>query len=121
MYEVLTKILYYSEMNFTVFLCSNKLYEDSGWFNAAISGNNFSVWRSHLISRAAENQRFVISSNNANENQQCPTMLISPKGQVIAEVISSELDVIKRTIDTDDISDWYLDQCRSDVVKIISK
>ncbi len=48
-------------------------------------------------------------------------MLISPKGQVIAEVISSELDVIKRTIDTDDISDWYLDQCRSDVVKIISK
>ncbi|WP_346930153.1 nitrilase-related carbon-nitrogen hydrolase [Clostridium sp.] len=86
-----------------------------------MSGNNFSVWRSHLISRAAENQRFVISSNNANENQQCPTMLISPKGQVIAEVISSELDVIKRTIDTDDISDWYLDQCRSDVVKIISK
>jgi len=30
-------------------------------------------------------------------------MLISPKGQVIAEVISSELEVIKRIIDTDDI------------------
>ena len=86
----------------------------------AISGNNFSIWRSHLISRAAENQRFVVSSNNANENQQCPTMLISPKGQVIAEVISSELEVLERIIDTDDISDWYLDQCRSDVVKIIS-
>ena len=87
----------------------------------AISVNDFSVWRSHLISRAAENQRFVISSNNASENQQCPTMIISPKGQVVAEVISSELEVIKRTIDTDDISDWYLNQCRSDVVKIISK
>lgn len=86
----------------------------------AISGNQLSVWRSHLISRAAENQRFVISSNNANENQQCPTMLISPKGQVVEEVISSELEIIKKTIDIDDISNWYLNQCRNDIVKVVS-
>ncbi|HAG43051.1 MAG TPA: carbon-nitrogen hydrolase family protein, partial [Clostridium sp.] len=69
---------------------------------------------------AAENQRFVISSNNASKNQQCPTMLISPKGQVIEEVVSSDLEIIKKTIDIDDISNWYLNQCRSDIVKIVS-
>lgn len=86
----------------------------------AISGDQLSVWRSHLISRAAENQRFVISSNNANENQQCPTMLISPKGQVIEEVVSSYLKIIKKAIDIDDISNWYLSQCRNDIVKVVS-
>ncbi len=86
----------------------------------ATSGDQLSVWRSHLISRAAENQRFVISSNNASKNQQCPTMLISPKGQVFEEVVSSDLEIIKKTIDIDDISNWYLSQCREDIVKIIS-
>lgn len=85
----------------------------------AISGVGLSVWRSHLVSRAAENQRFLISCNNANENQHCPTMLISPKGEIISEIVSSEFHIIKETINTDEISNWYLDQCREDVVKLV--
>lgn len=86
----------------------------------AVSGIGLLVWRSHLISRAAENQRFLISSNNADEKQHCPTMLISPKGEVISEIVSSDLDVIKATVDTAEISNWYLSQARQDVVKVVS-
>lgn len=85
----------------------------------AVSGVGLSVWRSHLVSRAAENQRFLISSNNANVKQHCPSMLISPKGEVISEIVSSELHIIKETINTDEISNWYLNQCREDVVKLV--
>ncbi|MBN1305973.1 MAG: carbon-nitrogen hydrolase family protein [Anaerolineales bacterium] len=38
------------------------------------------VWRSHLISRAAETQRFVLSTNIAAAKQLCPTMTIAPDG-----------------------------------------
>lgn len=86
----------------------------------AITGKGLSVWRSHLISRAAENQRFLLGSNNANENQHCPTMLIAPDGEVISEITSSNLRIIKETIDTDNISNWYLNQARNDVLKIVS-
>lgn len=64
----------------------------------AVIGKGLSVWRSHLISRSAENQRFLISSNNAHINQQCPTMLIGPDGEVIEEVVSDKLFCFKRTI-----------------------
>lgn len=86
----------------------------------AITGKGLSVWRSHLISRAAENQRFLISSNNAHENQHCPTMLIAPDGEVISEIVSSDLRIIRESIDMDKISNWYLNQARNDIIKIIS-
>src|ERR1019366_3961180 len=35
------------------------------------------VWRSHLVSRAAENQRFLLSANVAHPLQHCPTMIIA--------------------------------------------
>ena len=44
------------------------------------------VWRSHLISRAAENQRFVASANIADPNQHCPSMVVSPRGEVLGEL-----------------------------------
>jgi predicted amidohydrolase len=85
----------------------------------AISGKGLSVWRSHLISRAAENQRFLLGSNNAHENQHCPTMLIGSDGEVISEIISKDLCIIKENIDTDNISNWYLNQSRNDILKIV--
>jgi predicted amidohydrolase len=86
----------------------------------AVVGKGLSVWRSHLISRAAENQRYVISSNNAHRNQNCPTMIIAPTGEVISEITSSNLDIIKQTIDTENVSDWYLSQSREDIVKLVT-
>lgn len=88
--------------------------------NAIGDSHAASVWRSHLISRAAENQRFVISANNAYEQQKCPTMIIAPSGDVIAEIMSADIEILQKTIDLSKISDWYLDQARTDLVKITS-
>lgn len=85
----------------------------------AVNGSDVSVWRSHLVSRAAENTRFLISSNNANINQHCPTMLISPSGEIIEEIVSDKRNIIKRIIDLNKISDWYINQCRNDVIKLV--
>jgi predicted amidohydrolase len=76
------------------------------------------VWRSHLISRAAENQRFVVAANVANPHQHCPTMIISPRGEALAELNPGDTAVLRTTIDTDEAADWYLGQRRQDIVKL---
>ncbi len=76
------------------------------------------VWRSHLISHAASNQRFVLSANTAAENQLCPTMAVSPRGLVLNEVISADRGFFRFEIDLAEVSNWYLDQARPDVVTI---
>ncbi|MFE4336361.1 carbon-nitrogen hydrolase family protein [Streptomyces sp. NPDC056831] len=75
------------------------------------------VWRSHLISRAAENQRFVLAANVADPHQHCPSMVISPRGEVLAEANSGESTVIRTTIDLDESANWYLGQRRRDLLK----
>ena len=76
------------------------------------------VWRSHLISHAASFQRFVISVNNAGPAQLCPTIAISPSGCVIEEILSERTAVTRVDLDLSQVSDWYLDQGRRDVVQI---
>lgn len=76
------------------------------------------VWRSHLISRAAENQRFVLAANVADPHQHCPTMIISPRGEALAELNPGDTAVLRTTIDMDDAADWYLGQRRQDIVKL---
>lgn len=77
-----------------------------------------SVWKSHLVSRAAETQRFVLSANNAGSKQISPTIAIAPDGQVLGEIVSPELKILRVELDLSKVSNWYLDQCRSDVVAI---
>ncbi|WP_333772263.1 carbon-nitrogen hydrolase family protein [Streptomyces sp. IBSBF 3136] len=76
------------------------------------------VWRSHLISRAAENQRFVLAANVADPHQHCPSMIISPRGEVLAEVTSGSTAVIRTTIDLDQAANWYLGQRRQDLLRL---
>jgi predicted amidohydrolase len=76
------------------------------------------VWRAHLISRAAETQRFVLAANVAGEQQHCPTMIISPRGEVLAEAPDGEPVVLRTVIDLAEISDGYLRQQRDDVVRL---
>ncbi len=76
------------------------------------------VWRSHLVGHAAANQRFVISANNAAAQQICPTMVISPRGFVLDEIVSSAAGDFRCELDLDEVSNWYLDQARPDVVAI---
>jgi predicted amidohydrolase len=74
------------------------------------------VWRSHLVSRAAETQRFVLAANVAGDNQRCPSMIVSPRGEVIAEAPTGAPAIMRRLIDLADIRDSYLSQQRGDVV-----
>lgn len=74
------------------------------------------VWRSHLVSRAAETQRFVLSANNAAPQQISPTIAIGPDGKVIDEIISPEVGVLRVELDLARVSNLYLEQARTDVV-----
>jgi predicted amidohydrolase len=86
--------------------------------NAANPGEPAGVWRSHLISRAAENQRFVFAANLAHPDQHCPTMAVSPRGEVIAELPPGDPGLLRVTADLDEVGAWYLGQQRRDVVSI---
>jgi len=89
--------------------------------NNAVDDDSFHpVWKSHLISRAAETQRFVLSANNAAPKQVSPTIAIAPNGQVLGEIVSAELDILKVELDLSKVSNWYLDQSRTDIVAIKS-
>lgn len=76
------------------------------------------VWRSHLISRAAETQRFVVAANVADPDQHCPSMIISPRGDVLSETTTTAPARLSYEIDTDLIRNDYLTQQRGDVVDI---
>lgn len=80
------------------------------------SGMQAGVWRSHLVSRAAENQRFVLAANNAAKRQKCPSMIVAPDGRVLWEVVSASMEMKRCEIDLSEVSDWYLGQARDDVV-----
>jgi predicted amidohydrolase len=76
------------------------------------------VWRSHLISRAAETQRFVLAANVASPDQHCPSMVIAPTGEVLAETATSGPAALHAEVDVTQTSDWLLSQQRADVVAI---
>lgn len=76
------------------------------------------VWRAHLISRAAETQRFVLAANVASSGQHCPTMIVSPRGEVVAEAEPGTAATLRATLDLGRIRNGYLSQQRDDVVSI---
>lgn len=84
--------------------------------NAVNPRQHMAVWRSHLISRAAENQRFVVSVNTAHPRQHCPTMIIAPDGEVLQEASGDKTILLRSTLDLADVADWYLNQSRSDII-----
>ena len=90
--------------------------------NAANPQEVDGVWRAHLISRAAENQRFVVSSNVAHPHQHCPTMIVAPSGAVLQEARTKEQpETLRATLDLSQNARWYLGQCRTDVVSLSYK
>ncbi len=76
------------------------------------------VWRSHLISHAAANQRFVLAANVADPRQHCPTAVISPRGEILGELAAGQTAVLRTVIDTADVADWYLGQRRTDLLHL---
>ncbi len=86
--------------------------------NAANTREVPGVWRSHLISRAAENQRFVVASNVADPDQHCPSMVVSPRGEVLGELPPGAPGLLRQEIDLSEAGDWYLNQRRRDVLSV---
>jgi predicted amidohydrolase len=86
--------------------------------NAANPREPEGVWRSHLISRAAENQRFVLAANIPHPDQHCPSMIVSPRGEVVAELPPGRPGTLRHTIELAESGDWYLGQRRRDVVAV---
>ncbi|MGH2506675.1 MAG: carbon-nitrogen hydrolase family protein [Ktedonobacteraceae bacterium] len=76
------------------------------------------IWRSHLISRAAENQRFLVSASVAHARQNCPTLLIAPNGEVLDEVDLGATACLRQKLDLTQNANWYLGQCRTDVLAV---
>jgi predicted amidohydrolase len=86
--------------------------------NAANTGEAEGVWRSHLISRAAENQRFLASANIAHPDQHCPSMVVSPRGEVLGELPAGRPGLLRHTLKMNEIGSWYLGQRRQDVLSL---
>lgn len=84
--------------------------------NNAVGDDRYQpVWRSHLVSRAAETQRFVVSVNNAAPQQVSPTLIVAPDGQVMGECVSALPQMLRVSLDLSQVSNWYLDQSRTDL------
>lgn len=88
--------------------------------NAVGSKRGDALWRAHMISRAAETQRFVIGANNAAPDQTCPSMIVSPTGEPLAEVPNGCDGVAVASLSLSEVSDWVIAQSREDVVRVTS-
>lgn len=88
--------------------------------NATDNPNGPGLWRSHLVSRAAEIQRFVVGANNAAIDQGCPSLIIAPSGRVLAEATVGDVSTVTAQIDLAEVEDWVIEQARSDVVSIVA-
>jgi predicted amidohydrolase len=86
--------------------------------NAIGSTDGHDLWRAHVISRAAETQRFVIGANNAALDQTCTTLIVAPSGRVIAEAPVGETTIAAARIELSEVSDWVISQARNDVVAV---
>ncbi|CAG9620411.1 carbon-nitrogen hydrolase family protein [Sutcliffiella rhizosphaerae] len=76
------------------------------------------VWDSHLISRAAENQRYIVSSNISHPEQGCSSMIVSPDGGIVKRLNGNEEAIESIQINLESNSNWYLSQSRVDLVKV---
>jgi omega-amidase len=88
--------------------------------NAANPKERTYIWRSHLISRAAENQRFLVGTNVAHACQHCSTLIIAPNGEVLDEAEFGSTTLIRQKLDLSHNANWYLNQCRTDILAVRS-
>ena len=86
--------------------------------NAIGSKTGHGLWRAHLISRAAETQRFIIGANNAAPDQTCPSVILAPSGEALDELPIGATAAATAALDLTEVSDWVIDQARKDVVAV---
>jgi predicted amidohydrolase len=97
-------------------LAFNKVHVFLHLINAVRNNSAQLIWKSQLISKATENQRYVLSINNTSSKQESPTISINLKGKILAQISSPKAHFLRLKIDLDLVSDWYLKQSRSDLI-----
>jgi predicted amidohydrolase len=70
----------------------------------------FEVWRSMLVARAHETQRFVVSANASRDDQHCPSIVVAPSGVVLTELAAGATEVVRTELDLSQVNDEYLGQ-----------
>lgn len=70
------------------------------------------IARAHLMSRAAENGLWILAANNCRGVQNCPTCLVDPTGEIIAEA-----DTRKETLLTGTVAIEPLTPLQANIVK----
>ena len=83
--------------------------------NGIEPGWSFDVWRSRLVARAHETQRFVVSANAAHPDQHAPSLVVAPTGEIIDELPRGTTTVRRYELDVTAIDDTYLAQRRRDL------
>jgi predicted amidohydrolase len=86
--------------------------------NAVGSAHGHELWRSHVISRAAETQRFIVGANNAAVDQTCPSLIVAPSGKVLSQAPIGATARAEARIHLGEVSDWVLGQARTDLVSV---
>ncbi len=78
------------------------------------------VWRSHALTRAAENQRFLLLANAATPRTESPSAIIAPDGRFIAEEGTGATALLRATLDLSTIGHAYHREIRDDIPLIRS-
>lgn len=73
------------------------------------------VIEGHAVSRAAENGRFVIFANAAGRTQNAASVMVNPRGEVMARARRGARQLITARIDTAEVNDACLDCRRTDL------
>ena len=78
--------------------------------NGRADASVFEIWRSMLIARAHETQRWVASANIADPDQHAPSMIVHPSGVIERELARGEEGAIRVEVDLSEIREDYLSQ-----------
>lgn len=78
-------------------------------------------WKHLFITRAYENQIFVVSANAAGNTQVLPSFIIDPEGNVLAKTKPGENELVTVNLQLNKVKTDFIDQRRHDVIDIISK
>ncbi len=71
-----------------------------GFSMVAANSRKLAVARAHLVSRAAENGLWMLTANNCRGVQNCPTCLIDPDGDIVAEAQPRHEELITGIVET---------------------
>lgn len=77
------------------------------------------VWEHLLISRAYENQIFVVSVNAAGNTRALSSFIIDPEGNVLAKTSPKQNETISAELQLDKVKRDFINDRRSDVVDVI--